>query len=273
MLLSLRKKLIVVLRPSRIEISEISRGWKPHAGEAKVILLSSESNDTAWAAPIHALDSYLRENQLGASDIKLIVSDYFFQYVLLPWSDALNDHQEMETFARIQLESVFGEIAKAWDVQIDMNGYGKLGIACAIDSAFLRALQETCATNSVRLTSLQPMFMRNFNRLNEDIVADTLLVFVDDDQCILASYINGDWQSIRKLRCNSVGDFGLVGLIDREILLQNCASQITIVAVVPDGLDMSLLAQRKNTQVLFTSKNIVASKRNRYLSGLNNAPN
>ncbi|MES2356533.1 MAG: hypothetical protein V4568_19455 [Pseudomonadota bacterium] len=249
MLLSLRNRLTVALCPTHIAVMELNRGWRPTPSNPQTFTCPSLPGEPAWHAPIAALRHWLEKNQRNTMDVEVIVSDRFVRYAQMPWSDEVQRPSEMAVFSRIHFEALFGESAADWEIQTDYCDYEKGGIGCGIDKALIDALRTLLATYKMQLTSLQPYFMRAFNRWRNDLSQNALLCVIESGQCVLASHREGAWHSIRNVRLTENADIELPALIAREILLQGLENQCAVYVHTLDKIDTTHLRQAQKANV------------------------
>lgn len=224
----LRTRLVVALCPTQVAIVERRRGWRARLNCLAVIPFTSVPGEPDWQAPLAALRDWLEQNKCSRMNIEVVLSDRFARYAVIPWSDEVQG-SEIEILSRIRFESLYGDAVAQWQIQADCDTYGKAGIGCALDSAFLSALKELCAANKLRLISLQPYFVRAFNRWRSWIgKTDALFVVVEPDYCVLACAKKEGWHSVRGFRLRKNGTDELTVLIQREIMLQGLDEQSAI---------------------------------------------
>lgn len=253
----LRRRLVVALCPTQIAIVETGRRQRAEATESVVLACEPDANAPAWQAPIKTLHDWLAQNKRAKMDVEVILSDRFVRYATIPWSDEVQTQGEMAALARIQFETLFGEPVMDWEIQADCDAYGKVGVGCAMDKACLAALQELMAASTLRLTSLQPYFMRAFNRWRHRVnAAEALFAVVDPDHCVLAGLKADGWHSIRSFRLS--GQAELPPLIEREIVLQGLGEQVAVYLHTAEPLDSVQLGIAREVTVLAVDKPVEA---------------
>jgi len=246
-LLSLRNKLAVALYPSHLAVSRQSRGWRPTAGEPELVKVDSATEAEGWRCVVDALQIWLEQNKPASSTVECILSDCFVRYLLVPWSDQLQDPAEINALAGIQFESLYGEPSAQWVIKTGVSGYGNAAVACAVSRDLMTALEAMAAAHRLRITSIQPRWIRIFHRLRNRIANDALLMSLEAGQCILATVKNGAWHSIRTLKLHAdVPHPTLDAVIDRELLLQGMDSDTTVYLHASDDLSVPPLRPRQS---------------------------
>ena len=251
MLLSLPKRVTVALSPGHITVVGHERGWRRSPGSAQTFACGEPAaGEPAWQTPLAALRAWLAQSKCAPTQVEIIVSDSFVRYALIPWSDQLQNRAELAALSRIHFEALYGTQAAAWEIKLDCGDYGKAGIGCAIDQALMVALRDLCAAHGLRWMSLQPYFMRAFNRWRRRIGRDALFGVVDAGQCVLASLKDGAWHSIRTVRAAQDWEVALPVLIAREILLQGLDAQPPAYLHSLDTVDRTSFGQLANLIML-----------------------
>jgi len=248
---SMTRRLVIALCPTHMTVVESGRGWRQMPGDPATFACGEPAaGEPAWQAPLAALRDWLAQGKHAPAQVEIIVSDSFVRYALIPWSDDVQKPAELATLARIHFETLFGAPAAAWEIKADCSDYGKAGIGCALDQALMTALRELCAAHGLRLTSLQPYFMRVFNRWRRRIGRDALFGVVESGQCVLASLKGGAWHSIRTVRLGNYLGAALPVLIEREILLLGLVERAAVYLHALEEVDKMSLRRDFNLTLL-----------------------
>ena len=85
------------------------------------------------------------------------------RYRIVPWVDALASTAQRQLLAQQCFVDAFGEAARAWTVRQHSTRYGAATLACAIDTALLSRLAALNGERGLKLLSVQPSLMRDFN--------------------------------------------------------------------------------------------------------------
>jgi hypothetical protein len=211
----------IELHAERITVTTVERGWRPKTGKPQVIPVPSAGNGGGWATAVVALRAWMVEHQPAASDVELVLSDRYARYLLVPWHDQIKTTAEISALGRACFSSAFGPVAEGWEVELDLGEYGVPGIACAIDRELLQEVRALCAAHALRLTVIETVFMRVFNRRRAQLGNAALIAVIESGRCVLASVRNGNWHSIRALAADDVAT-----LLEREILLQGLDADV-----------------------------------------------
>ena len=231
-------------------VVESKRGWRPRPGDPVAVTFDHLADKPAWHASLRGLRHWLEESKHTAADVEIVISNRFVRYALTPWSDDVRTRSELAALSRIHFEALFGESTDDWKIQADYGDYGMLGIGCALDNAFIVALQEICAAHKLRLISLQPHFMCAFNQWRSKIGRNALFAVVETGQCILATYKEGAWHSMRTVSLPGRAENQLSALIDREILLQGLGDNPEIYLHTFESIDIEQFKKDRSVIVL-----------------------
>jgi len=249
----LRSQLTIALSPTHIAVVESRRGWRAQPHQPEIFACEPMARASDWQAPLAALRHWLEQRKRMAAQVNIIVSDHFVHYALLPWSDDVHKRAEVVALSRIHFETLFGLPASHWEIQADVGDYGQARIGCALEKDLLDALRNLLAEHGLRLASLQPYFMRAFNRWRSHFDGDALFAVVESGQCVLASCKEGAWHSIRSIRLAAHAETELQVTIEREMLLQGLGEQAKIFLHALDPVDAARLRRQPNLTLLETS--------------------
>lgn len=252
---SWRSRIVIALGPSRLALAVVERGWRPKAKEPAVLQFECANGEAPWQAPVAALDAWLKEAQPKNAEIELVVSDRFARFALIPWSDAVRKQSELAALATIHFETLFGALAAEWDIKVDMSEYAQPGVGCALDKAFIHALRELTVRYKARLASLQPNFIRSYNRWRNRLGNDGIFAVVEPGQCVLASYQKGAWHSLRSVPIQDDIEQSFPILLKREVLMQGLPDNHDTYLHAAKKFSASWLTQNKNATLLDTTEN------------------
>jgi hypothetical protein len=253
-LLSLRNRLTVALCPTHIAVSESGRGWRPQSTKPVAFAVEPVGDgEPDWQPAVTALGQWLAQRKRGAADIDVVVSDSFARYGLMSWSDDVQKASEVAALSHIQFEALFGAQAAEWEIRIDRSKYQQPGVCCALDKTLMAQLQGLFATHKLRLTSLQPYFIRACNRWRARLGRDVLFAVIESSQCVLTTFKNGAWHSVRTVRLGPDPAAELPVLIEREILLQGVSEQAPVYLHTLEPLAALRLRQERRVNLLEVS--------------------
>lgn len=127
------------------------------AGKATEIdTVPSTSLDTlSWQGAIEALTN--SANQFKGKKVKIILSNYFVRYVMLPWQQNIYTSNDFRALAQHHLTKIYGNVAMGWQVNVNLQGFGKPILVSAIDQSLLAQLQRLADDNKWQLDHIEPI--------------------------------------------------------------------------------------------------------------------
>ena len=94
---------------------------------------------------------------------KVILSNHFMRYTMMPWSETLSDAAEEEAYARHCFRQLYGADVEHWELRLSPQRAGLPQLASAVDRRLLAALRGVFERNGVALESIQPRLMAAYN--------------------------------------------------------------------------------------------------------------
>lgn len=216
MLLSFRSRLRVTLGAEHVQV-DVERGGRQSAMASKVLTVKRQDAAISWEPSLAAWRAHVDEAGIAGKRVDVVVADCFARYALVPWPEQNLGRDELEAFVRIQFENLYGEAVRAWTCRYDMRRFGEAGIACAIDTALVDAIELLCTESRCTLTSLRPQFMQAFNAAPMSAGSSALFAVSAEGSCTLGVRDDHGWRSIRSVRCRRTQ---LRQVLERERLLQ-----------------------------------------------------
>lgn len=170
-------------------------------------------------AAVDALEALLAHPQIGSGRLSIVLSNHFVRYQLVPWSDDVGTPEELNAYARICFEQVYGGEAVGWQVQVAPERAGSPRLAAAVPLTLLDRLRAIVAPTRLKLHAVQPYLMAAFNKLGSPFrYQDFLFVLAEPARTCLLAATGGQWRGVRM----SAGDDApetLAALIERECQL------------------------------------------------------
>lgn len=215
---SWRERVTIRLSPQQVTMARYSRGLRPLLKDQKTLACPAPSGGENWRAAIEVLRDVLAHPNIGAAEARVVLSNHFVRYLLLPWNPDLVTAQEELAFARARFVQAFGEAAADWMLQISPAGPGRASVACAIDRLFFEALLALIAGSPLRLRSLQPALMAVCNERNRLPAGEAWIAFAESGRLLLGAVRAGEWLSLRSRPINGHAVV-LAEVIEQEALL------------------------------------------------------
>jgi len=249
--LSWRERVRIALSPHQVAMVRISPGLGPRVVDRKSMPCPEARGQESWAGAVEVLRDLLVHPNLGKGDATLILSSHFVRYMVLPWSGELITAAEEAEFARTRFIQVFGQSARDWTIVMSPAPAGASRLCAAVDQALIGAAAGAVAASGLRLLSVQPALMPQFNEWRRRIGADGWLAIAEQGRLLMAWISGGQWRSVRARPLNDVA-VSLAQVLEQEQILLSVGSssskvflaKLGNVAVETDGLKVERLALR-----------------------------
>lgn len=212
---------IAVLGPTRVQLARRRRGQLENLGSAECA--SADLAD--WSNAAAALERLLDGTRGRRGELRVVLSEHFARFTLVPWSDAIGSPDELSAYARICFEEIYGSEAAGWALQLSPEAPGQPRLAVAIEQGLLERLQALATAAGLRLASVKPYLMSAFNRLCRPLVGDDFLFLLAEPErsCLLVAR-EGRWVAVRSA-AGGDSDAALAVLLERESELQELDEQ------------------------------------------------
>lgn len=171
---------------------------------------------------------------------KVVISSHFARYAVIPWRVDLAVENERQAFMRYRFIALFGDAAKAWDLQMSQPEFGQPTIASGVDASLIKVLQEILLTANVKVKSISPYLMLAINQClkqikqqkTQQIASDQNFWFaaVESERLCFALIENGAWRLVKNVATEADLNTQLHTLIQREMI--NCNINPTLPLVI-----------------------------------------
>lgn len=179
----------------------------------------------SWTVALETLDCLLGEHARAGSELRVVISGHFSRFCLVPWSDQISSPDELQGFAQLCFEDLYGVPAQPWSLVLSAEPAGYDRIAAALPQDLLDRLRTLVSGRRLRLRSVQPYLMAAFNHFDQTFDAgDFLFVLAEPVRSVLLLAREGHWTSVRSVG-TSDSDAPLTALIGRESQLQASTSE------------------------------------------------
>lgn len=218
-----RDELRVVLAPDQVVLVRLGwtltrHGLVPRV-EAKSVAdcVPAADSETAWDAAIQALEVELPRLLARKTIAKVVLSNHFMRYTLVPWSETLSDAAEEQAYARHCFRQLYGADAAQWELRLNAERIGLPQLASAVDARLLVALRGVFERHGVTLRSIQPRLMAAYNNCGPALQVCNAWFALYEPGCLcLALLQQGRWASVRTMRIGSDWRAALSLLLERE---------------------------------------------------------
>ena len=195
-----RDEIGIYLSPHKLALTRLARGVKPKSvGEAS--WANELQDDTHWSATLNALESLLAKAEWQGAIARVVVSDHWVRYALVPFSAALSGAAEHLTHARHVLGGIYGEVVSQWTVSLADARPGTARVACALPASLIEELQLILTRYKVPLRSLQPQLVSAYNHWRGKLPdGGAWFVSIDQGSLAAARLAPGGWDRVHSVR-------------------------------------------------------------------------
>ncbi|CAD5108982.1 hypothetical protein [Zestomonas carbonaria] len=173
-----------------------------------------------WQAAGEALGRLLGACATARGELRVVLSNHFCRFCLVPWGEQIATPEEMACYARACFEEIYGQLAEGWAINLSPEAAGRARLAVAVQQPLLLLLRELAGIGGWRLTSVAPYLMAAFNSFSRFIDQDDFLfVVAEPGRCNLLLARGGNWVAVRSVS-SADSDSALSTLIEREHELQ-----------------------------------------------------
>lgn len=130
---------------------------------------------------------------IPAGTLRLILSNHFVRYAILPWQPGLYSRNDWLALAQHAFKKRYGQAAEHWQISVDLQAYGQAVLACATDAALVDDVQQIASTHGWQLTQLEPLLSAVMRHGRWQ--ADDWLLLAEPERLLLCERATG-WQAI-----------------------------------------------------------------------------
>ena len=237
MSLLLRDEVSISLSPGRVKAVHFSGGFRPSVKAKKMISCDPPAlKEILWKNTLDGLEAVLHALEGDKMNAKVILSNHFVRYALVPWSDQISNAGEERAFVRHSFAQIYGDDVRHWELRVSPGGYGEAQVASAIDHGLLEGIERIVTSRGFRLVSTQPYFMSVFNRWRKHLQEDhAWFVVAEPGRLCVSQLQQGVWRSLRTIKVNDDWLEALRILLERELLVSESGAECnTVYLVAPD---------------------------------------
>lgn len=224
----------------------------------------NESNTTI----VDIASNLIKKAATQSDRLHVLLSNHCARYATLPASTQALNPKELQRFAELSMEKIYGNNANHWVVTSSKQRYNTPSLIAAIDKTIITALEKVAELSAIKLQSIQPvlpLFIESF--IHQDIkksgwtvcVLHNTLTFIQVEQSALS---NISQFQISETITNE--EFNL--LVKRELIKQGKeASSVPIAVYAPQhrhlGLDDSVARyQRVSTDTTHLANSYINNR-------------
>ncbi len=195
-----RDEIGVFVGPSKVILARMRRGIRPKCIAEQGISVDA-SHAGHWQPAIDTLRQQVANELWQDTNLRLVVSDLWARYAVLPWSAEISGTAERLAHARLILNNMYGEVADQWTIALSENRPRTATVVSAIPTQLIDDIRSAVSQNKIRLISLQPHLIVAFNGWRNK-VPDSSAWFASIDEGSLAALhlTDGHCDRVRSIR-------------------------------------------------------------------------
>jgi hypothetical protein len=211
-----RERLLISLAPGELSWIRLSGLFSPEVSAKRVVPVEHVYNVRRNDGVIAALLSESIQWQKDNLSVRIVLSNDFVRYAIIPHNESVKGDEEELAFARFHFSKVHGEISRSWDIRLSRTS-GGTRFACAVDTPLISALHQSFPREQrPRLTSVQPLLMAVYNQGAPRVPdAGTWLLVAEADRTCVALLSGKTWHAVQNVKGQFSDPKAWVSLVER----------------------------------------------------------
>lgn len=200
MLRPFRDEVGIFVGPSKVLLVKMRGGLKPKCVAEQA--LAVEAADRAdWGPALETLARELGQEAWQKARARVVISDQWAHYEVLPWSVELGKETERLAHARYLLAGTYGDVAEQWAIALSDAAPGAARLISAIPRALLSELQTVVSGHGLKLASLQPQLVATYNLWRHRLPRAPAWFATMDESTLVAMHLSdGRCDRVRSVR-------------------------------------------------------------------------
>ena len=195
-----RDEIGIYLAPHKLALTRLARGVHPRC-VGEISWVNELAEDTHWGAALGALDSLLAKPEWQGAVARVVISDHWARYAMVPFAAALSGAAERLTHARHILNGIYGEVVSQWTVTLAESRPGAAQTACALPASLIDELQTLLLRQRIPLKSLQPQLVSAYNHWRGRLPdGGAWFVSIEQGSLAAARLAQGGWDRVHSVR-------------------------------------------------------------------------
>ena len=199
----------------------------------------------AWKAAVDALAQALDPPPPRAARARVVLSNHFVRYAIVPWREDLAAPAEREAFVREVFEEHYGSACASWTLREDNATAGLPSLACGVDTQLIETLRETFRKARMRIAAVQPLYMAAFNRHRRAVGEHGCFLVYEHGRLCSGSFQDGQWRAIHDARVD-VGT-PIEAAIDHEVMRHGLGADAPVSLCAVDACELPAVFARPVT--------------------------
>lgn len=125
--------------------------------------------------------------------LRLVLSNHFVRYSVLPWMSEVSSREDWLAIARHDFCKRYGSVAEHWKIVLSMNDYGCNIVAAAIDESLIDGLYQIAQQSACKLVAIEPFLMSLVADISSNNEKQWLLI-AELERVLLCEVLDSQWQ-------------------------------------------------------------------------------
>lgn len=249
-------ELRVVMAPEQLALVRLEwrlgrRGPLCRVVQKSVVDCPAANGDLeSWHAALRALGAELAQLPRRRMSARVILSNHFSRYTMVPWSEMLSDAAEEEAYARHCFRQQYGADAEQWELRLSPERPQLPQLASAVDTRLLEELRNVFQRNGIALKSIQPRLMAAYNNCRHTLKdRSAWFALYEPGSLCLALLQQGRWNSVRTMRIGNDWRDTLSLRLERAALLAEADEETQSVFLWAPELEEDALPESGRWQI------------------------
>lgn len=131
--------------------------------------------------------------QKSSKRIRLVVSNHFVRYSVLPWQPEIISREDWLAIAQHDFRKRYGPVTERWTVCVSLNGFGNNVVASAIDKSLLDGLSSVAQEYGFKIIATEPFLMSVIKQYHAGDDNQWLLI-AEPERVLLCEMADNQWQ-------------------------------------------------------------------------------
>lgn len=224
------------INPKQIELTEHQYGWRQLAQKTiadRKVFERKESEPLAES--LNAVQTVLLKKAKRSSvRIRVIFSNHYNRYVLMPWNASLTSHAEVTGYAKLLMEEHFGGAASNWRLGINSLVFESATLVSGVEQTLIDELERVFIADNLSLVAAIPLQILAINHAiaylkRNKLEPDCWLVCIESQRLVLALIVKNE--------CRLIQNFA----VDVDIEKQMCLALQRAVVITRFERDVPIL--------------------------------
>lgn len=225
-----RDQVNILLAPDSVQVAQFGRGWSPRARWSRSMACAQPGG---WQMALDALERILALQTWSGIGARVVVSNHFAHYALVPGAASLRDAAERTAAARHLMHATYGEASANWRIASGQAHSRGALLAAAIETPFLEGIQAVLTKATLQPLSIEPLVVHAFNQCRPSIARGAAWLVVAEPGRMSLGYLErGAWILHRIERIRASIDEALLPLLERCKLADGDATRTGRVILV-----------------------------------------